>query len=455
MNDTIGHIPDRAPCPPPPLFRTEVLHAQQAQWLGGIRIAGRLNHALVAGLALALGAALVGFALLGEAARKTRVAGVLMPQGGVLTLATPQPARVARLLVAEGDTVQAGQLLAVLHTGGATTQGDTAALVAQSLDARRQALAAEGRAASAQAQQRQSALADRARSLQTDLTQAEGELDAARQRARLAEQALARQQQLADAGFVSAAQVQAQQEALLDVRIRERNAQRAREGLRREVAAVQAEAQSVATHMQAQRAQFEQTAAALGQQGAENQARAEWTLTAPQAGTVGAVLAHTGQMLPAGQTVISLVPGSAHTALQAELYAPSRTAGFVEPGQEVALRLHAFPYQKFGLTQGRVAQVSRVPVNPQDLPAGMGNALLAAAGSNEPLYRIRVSLTAQQIVAYGHPQPLKAGMTLEADVIQERRAIWEWALEPLLAARARWTHPAHHSQTTSPGGGVG
>jgi membrane fusion protein len=29
--------------------------------------------------------------------------------------------------------------------------------------------------------------------------------------------------------------------------------------------------------------------------------------------------------------------------------------------------------------------------------------------------------------------PLKAGLTLEADVLQERRKVWEWVLEAVLA----------------------
>jgi len=28
-------------------------------------------------------------------------------------------------------------------------------------------------------------------------------------------------------------------------------------------------------------------------------------------------------------------------------------------------------------------------------------------------------------------------MTLEADVVQEKRAVWEWIFEPLLAARQK------------------
>ena len=139
-------------------------------------------------------------------------------------------------------------------------------------------------------------------------------------------------------------------------------------------------------------------------------------------------------------------------ALQAQLYAPSRTTGFVEPGQAVWLRLHAFPYQKFGMLPGRVSDVSRTPVLPQDLPSGMASALLSAAQSQEPLYRITVALQHHSLQAFGKPQPLKAGMSLEADVIQDRRAIWEWVLEPLIAAKARWKIPSSGTLDTSPGG---
>jgi membrane fusion protein len=36
-------------------------------------------------------------------------------------------------------------------------------------------------------------------------------------------------------------------------------------------------------------------------------------------------------------------------------------------------------------------------------------------------------------MAYGHAQPLTAGMQLEADVMQDRRRLIEWVFEPLIA----------------------
>jgi membrane fusion protein len=156
----------------------------------------------------------------------------------------------------------------------------------------------------------------------------------------------------------------------------------------------------------------------------------------------------------AGQTVLSLVPGgedepetealpnklpssSAPQLLQAQLWAPSRTAGFVKPGQTVWLRYAAYPYQKFGMAEGVVLAVSESPLAPQDLPQGQAQALLSAAQSNEPLYRISVQLKSQSVQTYGQVTPLKAGLALEADVLQESRKVWEWALEPVLAASVR------------------
>jgi membrane fusion protein len=72
------------------------------------------------------------------------------------------------------------------------------------------------------------------------------------------------------------------------------------------------------------------------------------------------------------------------------------------------------------------------------LPPNLAEQLLTQAGSKEALYRVNVSLDAQSIQAYGEALPLKAGLTVEADVLQERRKVWEWVLEPVLAARQKW-----------------
>jgi membrane fusion protein len=103
----------------------------------------------------------------------------------------------------------------------------------------------------------------------------------------------------------------------------------------------------------------------------------------PMAGESGSGTAGGASPTVTTSTPDGTAGNSAAAAPQAKLYAPSRTSGFVEPGQAVWLRLHAFPHQKFGMVPGQVTEVSRTPVLPQDLPSGMTQALLC----HRPPYR--------------------------------------------------------------------
>ena len=420
-----------------PLFRPEVMQAQQAQWLGSIRIARPPGFALVTGLAMVCAIALVSFAIWGEYTRKVTLPGVLVPEGGVMDVSSPQGGTVTEVLVKEGDEVQAGQALVRLRADRQLAGGELGQLQAAAIAQRRVSLESELRLLEQQAQQRAAALSDRLRSLQSDQANLQGELEAARQRVALAARSVRNFEELAAKGFMSQLQAQQKQEELLDLAQRERNARRALEAAQREASGVQAELALARTQLDAGRAQVQRQLAALGQEGSELGARSGWTLTAPQAGRVATVNAMPGQAATAGLTLASLLPAVAASGanLVAHLYAPSRMVGFIEPGQQVWLRYAAFPYQKFGMQRGEVVTVSRSPVSPQDLPSGHSQALLQAAQSVEPLYRIQVRLTRKDIPAYGGRQVLKAGMALDSQIRQESRKVWEWVLEPVIAMK--------------------
>jgi membrane fusion protein len=429
--------------PATPLFRPEVMQAQAVQWLGSIRIGRPPSFGIVTGVALACAVALVSFAAWGQVTRKVSVPGILVPEGGLMHLSSPQPATVAEVLVKEGDAVQAGQPLIRLRAERMMAGGELSQMQLAAVAQRRSSLEAELRLADQQAQQRSSALQDRLRSLQSDVLNLQGELDATLQRVQLAQKNTQRFTELAASGFVSGVQAQEKQEALLDLGLRERNARRALEAAQREQASVQSELSGLRNQLETARSQLQRQLASLAQEGSELDARSGWTITAPQTGTVSALSALVGQSAQAGGTLVSLVPtsgsggkhDSATSPLVAHLYAPSRSTGFVAEGQAVWLRYAAFPYQKFGMQPGRVVAVSRTPISPQDLPAGQAQTLIQSVGSNEPLYRVTVALERQSLAAYGKEQGLKAGMALDAQVRQDGRAIWEWILEPVLALK--------------------
>ena len=125
---------------------------------------------------------------------------------------------------------------------------------------------------------------------------------------------------------------------------------------------------------------------------------------------------------------MTLVPDNAH--LQIELYATSQKAGFIQPGQRVALRFDAFPYQKFGVQYGSIRDISRTPMD-----------LLSVSPitwkENEGHYRIIVEPEKTFIQAYGKKEPLRPGMTLEGDVSLDNRHLWEWFTEPLWSLKGK------------------
>jgi membrane fusion protein len=432
------------------LFRDEVMQAKSAQYLGTIRIGRNPRFAVVALVAVMLAMSLVSFAVWAEVTRKAKLPGLLMPTLGTLNLTTPQAGTVLAVKAKEGDVVQAGQVLVVVSTDRATAQGDTAALVAISLKQRRATLESERNLAEVQSRQRQQALSDRLRSTASERAQAEGEIEALQHRLQLSAKSVDRYNELARSGFVADIKAQEQQEAAIDLGTRDRNARRSLTVLERDAQSIRAEQAANASALQTQLAQIDRSLATLDQEGTENSARGQLVITAPQAGMVTALTLHAGQAVQPGQTLATVVPQASvgeASRLEAHLFAPSRTAGFVQPGQAVWLRYAAYPYQKFGMAQGHIDSVSRTPINPQDLPPGQAVALQQAAQSNEPLYRVTVALDSQGIQTYGQAQPLKPGMALEADVVQDRRAVWEWVLEPVLAATST---PKPFNEKTKP-----
>lgn len=427
------------------LFRRQVTQAKQASWLGGIHLAHHPRFSLIAGVALALAGALVAFGAWGKVARKVRVPGILMAQMGTLELSAPTAGVLLSQTVQEGEWVQQGQTLFVINTDKATPEGSASTLLASHLAQRRTTLLSERASRQSQHAQRLLHMTERIRSLSLESEQATQELALAKRRVELAHKTWRRFEQMAHEGFVSDIQAQNKQEELIDLQSRLENTQRNGTALTREHRAAQAELNNLQKQGAIDLLQVDRSLASLDQETAENQLRKTSSVLAPQAGQISTLHLPLGAVIQAGQTIASMVPQTepqapqlqAHAPLIAALFAPTRTAGFIQPGQEVWLRLAAYPYQKFGLAKGRVVKISGTPIAPQDLPHGQGNALLASTQSNEPLYRIQVALASQHVVAFGEQHLLRPGMTLEADVIHDVRGIWEWIFEPLLAIHAR------------------
>jgi membrane fusion protein len=449
------------------LYRPEALANQSHKLLGSIRIVQPPSTAAWAMGALVVMAAITALMTWGTVTQRATVTGLLTPEAGIARLTAPAFGVLLLTKAQEGTVVQAGAPLFVISTERQSEAGATQSAVAQQLAQRLHIARQDVQRAQERYDTRLRSVQERQSALERELAQLEREVELAATRVALASRQQERTDALARDGFVSESQRQAKQDETFAARQQQQALERNRASLQKERSALQAQARDAGQQHALEQADAERALALITQEQAENEARRLSIVTAPISGTLSAITVQPGQTVQAGATLAQLIPTSSapsaagaaegrsedrgddkgggssalpanakispqSSPLQAHFYAPTRAAGFVEPGQQVRLRYAAYPYQKFGQHTGTVLAVDKTPYAPRELPEAVLAALQTAANAApEAHYRITVSLEHQHINAYGKPQPLKPGMLVEADIIQRTSRLWERIVEPL------------------------
>lgn len=410
------------------LFRKEAIIHATRRLAGEVVLASSLSSRFLAGLMFAVVIGGATFAATASYARKETVAGWLTPQAGMIRLAARQGGIVSNVHVREGDRVVVGQPIATLNLSSALEGGDSYAALSRSLDA--QGSAAQSRAAAAQAalgaEQRQ--MIARRAAISRELAETRRRIGLQGERLALARAEVTRAETMAAQGFLPRRELEARRSAELLVQQEASTLSSQALGYEREIGEVNARLAAIPIDLQTVRAEAASTRAGLDQQATQTEAQGRYVVVATVAGRVAALPVQAGQTVAPGAAVAVLTAGA--SALEAELYAPSRAAGFVREGQEVRLLYQAFPHQKFGTGQGVVTSVSRTVLAPAEVS-------IPGLQVQEPVFRVRVKLAKDSVEAYGETLPLQPGMLLSADVVIDRRSLLEWLLDPLYAAGNR------------------
>jgi membrane fusion protein len=414
---------------PTPLFRGEVLAGRQAQWLGRVVLTPRLSHRLFTLFGLAAIAGVFALLWFGSYTHKARLNGWLVPDLGLIRVVAPQPAIVTDVYVKEGEEVAGGAPLLLLSTEvESEAVGATQKQVARRLRDRHDSLTAE-RARQLQLFAHQAGEAKaRLAAMTAEREQLKGAIEIQGARVQFADKLVEQMTDLRARQLVTIERLRAAEQDKLDQAVKLKEFERKRAEVEVDLAKVTGELGELPLRQQTQLGETDRNLAALDQELAEAESRRQILLTAPQAGTISAIQAARGSSVSTTVPVLSIVPSG--SKLQAELFSPSRSIGFVHVGQRVTLRYQAFPYQKFGFYEGHVVDISRSALSPSELPQQLSG-LTSLYGSTEPVYRITVALAKQTATAYGRPVALQPGMQLEADVLIETRSLIEWALDPL------------------------
>ena len=144
--------------------------------------------------------------------------------------------------------------------------------------------------------------------------------------------------------------------------------------------------------------------------------RKEWmTLRSPVAGTVQQLATHTvGGVVTAAQPVMVIVPDDGQMEVEAMIQ--NKDIGFVKTGQDVVLKIESFPYTRYGYLSGTVKNVSFDAI--ADEKAGLVFAALIALDRNH-------------LVIDGQKVELTAGMNVTAEIKTGKRRVIDYIFSPL------------------------
>jgi membrane fusion protein len=420
-----------------PLFRQQAIEFANTRQYGTVILTSYTSHRLFVAFFCAITVAIIAFFIFFTTARKAEISGVLLPSEGLIRVRTGQAGIVTQVRVKEGQKVKSGDVLFVLsNERNIGTLQSAESTVSALLQNRRDSYRDELLQATQQSSQRLAAAQKRATALREEGARLESQIVLQRSRVILVTQAFQRFKDLHATNYISAAQLEEKEGELLDQRQRLAELERLKGINQRDYTSAEADYRDLQYQAQRDEAALKRNALAIQQDLAESEARREIQVIAPTSGTVTAIVVEVGKPVSADSTLTSILP--AGSELEAEIYAPSRSVGFIKPGMTVRLRYQAYPYQKFGQYEAVVHEVAGTSMSAQELTLpGAAMAAMAANQTPEPLYRIRLTLKQQSVLAYGKSVSLKPGMLLDASIILEHRRLYEWVLEPLFSISGR------------------
>ena len=139
-------------------------------------------------------------------------------------------------------------------------------------------------------------------------------------------------------------------------------------------------------------------------------------IKSPVDGFVGKLLVHTeGGVVSPNDNLISIVPSDAPLIIKANVL--NKDIGFLKLGQEVAVKIDTFSFQKYGLLHGNIIEISKDAIEDEKL--GL-------------IYEIKIKPKSLDIKVEGETKQLEIGMSVIAEVKTGKRRVIELFIYPII-----------------------
>ena len=416
--------------------------------------------AVVAMVALVLVA--LAWSFFGHADVIVTAQGALVPNSEVRRLYTPVDGELANVYIAEGQPVLKGDVVARLNARGAIEAASNAlqaqlkleeaerewrefpdkkALLERKAEALKQAVEVEEHQHEQRIATGTSKIAEGQRAQLQEARSSVEDARRARDAARLEAEKFARLFAMPGGGGVSQLQVEGKKNALMAAENALHIAQSRLDELsaRQSLEMQQAKAQLETSGQELEKLRLQYESAARDVSNVEEKLRLQLQtarlvadaaarirfenidkdnflrILAPVDGVITEVTStQPGDKIQANMPIGGIAPKNARPVLKIEIAEHDRA--FLREGIPVKLKFSAFPYQRYGLIDGRLETIS-----PATRPS---------AQTKQPVYEGRVALQRDHYIVADSKYPLRYGMTATAEIVVRERRLIDLALDP-------------------------
>lgn len=158
----------------------------------------------------------------------------------------------------------------------------------------------------------------------------------------------------------------------------------------------------------------------------------QYAIKAPVAGTIFQFpIQNAGTTVQAGDTVVAIAKGinqdsSSKSSLVLRAKMPSSETAFLKKGLPAKIKLDAYPFQDYGIVEGRVSWIS-----PDSKIAEQQQSTQQQA----EFFELEIILDQASINSAGKPIPITPGQTASAEIVIRQRRLIDFFLEPFQKLR--------------------
>ncbi|MGF1724817.1 HlyD family secretion protein [Photobacterium nomapromontoriensis] len=408
------------------IFRQEYIDQQHQSETGQILLLSGLNQRIVTGCCLVVVFAILALLIFGSYTKKTQLEGVIIPSTGVIAVQSAQSGVIEAIYIKDEQRVSKSTRLLQINSEIFDSGGESInQRLQRSLTQQLSSLSSQRDYEQLMNDASINELKSKIVRLDLELKSGQQSLTFAKERTALKQQAMDSYKKLLKNQYISDLSFKEYLSSLVGLQADEENQKLRIQQLERERIATLHQVNYITLQGNMRALELKRQLDSLQQQQIALTSASETTIHAPVNGTITTLRAESGQAISQGEVILNMIPDGAE--LQVELYAPSRSIGFLHRGQSVGLRFDAYPHEKFGIQKGMVRSISQSTVSPLELKSQDQT----IRSDTETLYKIVVSLHKPTITVYGREEPLKVGMRVNADINVETRKLYEWLLGPL------------------------